>query len=459
MRLNPERFMTASLHQLAWGEKVARVMATAVHAVDPAAAVHQSVQRQGSLLIAGGRSYDLQTFKRVWVVGAGKAGAPMAVAVQDLLGQELSGGVVVVKDGHELVENAGSMPKIRILSAGHPVPDERGVTAAQQISALMEETNEDDLVICLISGGGSALLTSPAGGLRLEQIQGLTSALLASGADIQEINTLRKHLDAVKGGGLARLAYPAHTLTLILSDVVGDHLDVIASGPTAPDPTTFETALRVLEKYGLVEKTPGEITDRLRRGMRGEISDTPGPEDPVFQRVQNLIIGSNLMAARAALTQAESEGFTGCLLTTRLQGEARQAGAALAEIARQARRAQGRLSPPVCLVAGGETTVTLRGAGTGGRNQEMALAAVVRLDGLPDLALITLATDGGDGPTPAAGAVVTGETYRRARSLGMDPVAYLERNDSHRFFQGLGDALTPGPTLTNVNDLAFIFIH
>jgi hydroxypyruvate reductase len=363
--------------------------------------------------------------------------------------------VIIVKEGH--VTGLGQHSPVRILEASHPLPDERGVQGAQQLIDLLKGVGPDDLVIGLISGGGSALLTSPAPGLSLGDLQALTSALLACGANINEINTLRKHLDLVKGGGLAQWVAPARLATLILSDVVGDPLDVIASGPTVPDPTTFAEALGVIEKYQIGAKTPSAVIDRLQQGAAGNIPDTPKPGDPLFERVQNVIVGSNRQAAEAALAQAQAEGLYPLLLTTYLQGEARQVGRVLAGVARQVASSGQPIARPACLVAGGETTVTLRGDGSGGRNQEMALSAVAELAGLPDLALVTLATDGGDGPTDAAGAVVTGETLSRAQNLGLGPEDYLSRNNAYHFFAPLGDLLKPGPTQTNVNDLAFIF--
>jgi hydroxypyruvate reductase len=322
---------------------------------------------------------------------------------------------------------------------------------------LLANTAQDDLVICLMSGGASALLVSPAPGLTLADLQSLTSALLACGASIYEINTLRKHLEQLKGGGLARLAAPARVATLILSDVIGNPLEVIASGPTVPDPSTFTDAYHILEHYRLIDHVPPGVIRHLEYGRAGQIHETPKPGEPLFSRVQNLVIGDNLQAALAALEQAVREGFHTLLLTTYLQGEARQAGSALAAVARQIDAPGHPLPRPTCLAAGGETIVTLQGDGLGGRNQELALGAVAGLAGLDDILLATLATDGGDGPTDAAGAIVSGETLERARQAGMQPEDYLARNDAYHFFDALGDLLKTGPTQTNVNDLDFIF--
>ncbi len=310
-------------------------------------------------------------------------------------------------------------------------------------------------MLTLISGGGSALFTLPVEGVSLDDLTALTRLLLASGAEIQEINTLRKHLDRVKGGQLTRLLAPARVASLILSDVVGDPLDAIASGPTVPDPSTYAQANAVLEKYDLMDRVPASIRSHLERGQRGQLPETPKPGDPIFERTANQIIGSNRLAARAAAEQARREGLSADILTTSMTGEARLEGLKFAR--RGALLAAGETPRPACLISGGETTVTLQGDGLGGRNQEFVLAAVTEIGGLDQIALVSLATDGGDGPTDAAGAVASGETLLRARQLGLDPDDFLARNDSYHFFEPLGDLLKPGPTQTNVNDLAFFF--
>lgn len=468
--MNPDLLLTNSLRAAPWGPAVARIMAAALDAVDPAVAIQRHLRRDGSLLRAGEQAYDLSRYERVFVVGAGKAGRPMARAAAEIVGDRLAGGVVLVKAYDEEVSGregdaATASPlvtpsprrPVTLLEAGHPIPDERGVAGARRIARLLEQVTERDLVIVLISGGGSALLTLPADGIGLAELQALTNILLRCGANINEINTLRKHLDQAKGGGLARLAQPASVITLVLSDVVGSPLDVIGSGPTVPDTSSFGDAYAVLERYGVVADAPGPIVDRLRGGMAGQIAETPKPGDQQFARVQNLVVGSNPQAAAAALDAARASGFNTLLLTTFLQAEAREAGRVLAAVARELAASGQPLARPACLIAGGETTVTLRGDGRGGRNQELALAAVADLGGLADVALVALATDGGDGPTDAAGAVATGATLARAAGLGLDPAAHLARNDAYPFFEALGDLLKPGPTETNVNDLAFVF--
>jgi glycerate 2-kinase len=457
--MNPERLLTATLRELPHGASVTRILAAAIAAVEPGAAVRRFLRREGETLVAGDVAYDLGAFDRVWIIGAGKAGAPMAVAAAEIVGERLTGGIVIVKEGHLTADHVAALqPQVELLEAGHPLPDARGVAAGERIAALLTQLGERDLVLALISGGGSALLTRPAPGISLDDMQKLTEVLLACGASINEINTLRRHLDTLKGGGLARLAAPATVITLVLSDVVGDPLDVIASGPTVADPTTFADALDVLERYNILSQTPMAILRRLEGGVRGAIAETPKPGDPALARVGNLIIGSNRLAAEAALAAAQREGFNALILTTFLQGEARVVGRVLAAIAREIADNNRPIGRPACVIAGGETTVTLRGDGRGGRNQELALAAVADLAAAPGALLVALATDGGDGPTDAAGAVVSTTTYQRAGDLGLDVAAALARNDSYPFFDALGDLLRPGSTHTNVNDLALVVV-
>lgn len=450
-------FEARSLRENPRGEIVQRVLQAALRAVDPAAAVARNLIRDGDLLTVGERTWNLSSLRRVWLVGAGKAGAPMAHAAARILGDVITAGLVIVKEGYAGGLQDWLPDRIRIVEAGHPVPDERGLKASREMLELLARAGEDDLILCLLSGGGSALLTSPAGGLTLEDLQRMTAALLACGASIDEINALRKHLDLVKGGGLARAAAPAELIALILSDVVGDPLEVIASGPTVADTTTFGDALKVIDRYQIEDQIPGAILSYLREGQAGRLPETLKPGDPIFNRVYNRIIASNRQAALAGLAEAHSCGMNPLLLTTFLQGEARHAGRFLGSVARQLAAGDHPLPRPACIAAGGETTVVVRGDGLGGRNLEVALGAVAEMDGLDDLFLVTLATDGGDGPTDAAGAVVSGSTQRRARQLGLNPEDFLERNDSYHFFEPLGDLIKTGPTQTNVNDLAFLF--
>jgi len=456
--MNTDHLMTKSLRASPYGESICRIMAAALDAVEPDKAVKRYLKREGSHLSIGDQEYDLDAVKRILLIGFGKASLPMGEATVKILGEFLGASVLVTKtkaSNYKLVSEAS---QISIIKGGHPVPDQGSIEGAQRIVDLLSFTTENDLVIFLISGGGSALLTLPALGISLDEIQNLTKSLLACGATINEINCLRKHLSQVKGGQLAQLAAPARVATLILSDVVADPLDVIASGPTVPDTSTFADTLKILAKYRITHQIPTNVLDYLQRGANGKIADTPKEGNPIFTKVQNTIIGNNYQAAAAAREQAKVEGFYTLLLTTALQGEARQAGKLIAAIAKQVLATGDPIPRPACIITGGETTVTIRGDGRGGRNQELALATVTELVGLRDVILVTMATDGDDGPTDAAGAVVTGDTWGRAQLSGLDPSEYLARNASYDFFDPLGDLLKPGPTLTNVNDLIFLII-
>ena len=434
-----------------------RMMRAALQAVDPYRAVRKTFQRAGSRLTVAGQEYDLDEIDQVILVGAGKASPAMARAVLDVLGDRISRGAVVTKH-LDPVHFASFPASIQLVQGSHPVPDKHSIAATETMLKAQQGLKEHDLVICVISGGGSALMTSPATGVTLDALQELTRQLLSSGATIEEMNTLRKHLDRVKGGGLVRAIPPARLATLILSDVVGSPLDAIASGPTVADRTTFHDALAILDRYNLRGRTPREIVQTLETGAAGEILETVKPGDPILARVHNVLVASNEIAARAAVESARTDGWQAVLLTTYLQGEAREAGRVLAAIARQMAASGEPAGRPGVVVIGGETTVTLSGDGKGGRNQEMALGAVREMAGLERTALITLATDGEDGPTDAAGAVVTGDTLSRAIETGVKPEDYLSNNDAYTFFDRIGALIRPGPTGTNVNDLAFIVI-
>lgn len=454
--LAPSSFRTRTFDSAAWGEAVCRILHAAVQAVDPYQIVSQTLQLNEDTLRIDRRVYRLSPSGRVLVLALGKAGAPMTLAAVERLGERLESGLVITKPGH--AEGIQLPPRLRVMNAEHPVPGQGSLEAGRQAEFLASSLEEDDMLLCLISGGGSSLCVSPAPPVELTDLQRINASLLGSGADITEINTVRKHLETLKGGGLSRLAAPGRLASLILSDVLGDRLDAIASGPTAADPTTFAQALQVLEQHKISEKENPRVFQRLRSGVRQEIEETPKPDDAVFAKVQNAIVGNNLTAVRAAVQQARKEGFHAVSLTSSLQGEARTAGQLLAAHASQVQASGEPVRTPACLVAGGETTVRLSGEGLGGRNLELALGAVAGLDGMSSVALVTLATDGGDGPTDAAGAVVTGETLGRALQLGLNPEDYLQRNDSYRFFEPLGDLIKPGPTQTNVNDLSLIFL-
>jgi glycerate 2-kinase len=419
--MDDRRFATHSLQD----PRILRILAAALRAVDPFTAVQKHLpQMEG----------------RVYGLGIGKAAIPMMDALAARTA--LRAGLAVTKFAPD-----GTSRAYEVMEGGHPVPDERSVQAGERVLQFVSSLREEDILVCLISGGGSALVTAPD--VLLGDLQTLTSLLLSSGAPIEEINILRRQLDRVKGGGLAR-ATRARIISLILSDVIGNPLEAIASGPTVPDPTTPQEALAILKKYQIEEHVPASILQALTSGSSGQVYE----ESSGLGRVQNIIIGDNRTAALAARRQAEDEGISAEILTNALQGEARQVGG---ELARQLRAECSRRARPFCLIAGGETTVRVTGDGKGGRNQEVALGAVDELDGGENVMLIALATDGDDGPTDAAGAVATGESARRARALEMRAADYLSRNNAYVFFEKLGDLLRTGPTGTNVNDLIFLF--
>jgi glycerate 2-kinase len=429
-----------------------QILGAAVAAADPMAAVHRAVRLDGSRLYVERRSYDLTSTGRVIVVGAGKGSARMAAALEEILGGRITAGAVTTKYGY--VER---LRRIKLIEASHPLPDAAGLDGAQRIATLVQAAGANDLVFVLISGGGSALLPMPAEGMTLKEKIVTTELLLRSGATITEVNTVRKHLSAVKGGRLARLAAPATVVTLILSDVLGNPLDAIASGPTVPDPTTFADALTIVDRFGLRETLPASVQGHLERGATGQISDTPKPGDPMFDHVQTVIVGDITLAAEAAVERAEALGYHVRLSGTIIQGEAREVGARFGTMVREARASDGAPNAqptlPLCLMMGGETTVTVRGRGKGGRNQELVLGAARSIAGFARILVASFGTDGTDGPTDAAGAVADGTTLARAQALGLDPDAALASNDAFPFFQALGDLIICGPTNTNVNDL------
>jgi glycerate 2-kinase len=427
----------------------------ALAAADPAEAVYKFMSRVGDQILIADRSYDLREFDRIFLIGAGKAAVPMADAVSEVLRDRLDRGVIITKYHHA---DRPLPDRIRVHEAGHPVPDQHSVAATRDLTALLDQVTPRDLIVCVISGGGSALMTLPAEGISLADLQATTQLLLRAGATIHQINTIRKHLDVVKGGGLARLANGAPLITLILSDVIGDDLSVIASGPTVPDPSTFAEAWHIVQQFDLIDQLPAAVSARLRRGANGDIADTPKPGDPIFDHVRTAIIGSNAQAAQAAEKTARQLKFNTLLLTTQAQGEAREIAKVAAAIAAEIARYNRPVAKPACVIIGGETTVTLKGHGLGGRNQEIALAAAIAIEGMPHTLIAALGTDGTDGPTDAAGAIATGETIGRGRSIGLGAQMHLANNDAYHFFQPLGDLIITGPTGTNVNDLLFILV-
>ena len=424
----------------------------ALRRADPTSCVQENLRiDQGNVWIRG-RKYPLGG--RLFVVGAGKASAMMAKAVEEILKAEVTGGLVVTKHGQGM-----PLERIQIVEAGHPVPDAAGVSAVEQTRRLLSELAPQDMVLCLISGGGSALWPAPATGVTIEDKQQITSRLLRAGASIRELNAVRKHLSAVKGGQFARWAAPARVVSLIISDVIGDPLDFIASGPTAPDTTSFRDALTVIQKYGV--SAPAAVMERLEAGARDEIPDTPKPGDLIFENVDNVIIANNRILIDSARERAEALGFNTLVLTTELEGEAREAGGFLAAIAREIAVSGNPLKSPACVLSAGETTVTVRGNGAGGRNQEMALAWAIAINSRPISApccFASIASDGSDGPTDAAGGLVDPFTCSRAVGLGLQPNDYLNANDSLNFLKATGDLIVTGPTQTNLMDLQILLV-
>lgn len=398
-------------------------------------------------------------FSRLFLVSFGKAAYLMAKAVSDPMPEVLSRGIVITKYGH--LQEAALSAAVELFEAGHPVPDENGLAATRSVIGLLESADEGTLVLCLISGGGSALFLDPSPPVTLAEKQAVTTLLLKAGADIEELNAVRKHISLVKGGRLAQLAYPARVISLILSDVIADRLDVIASGPTAPDDSTFSQALEVVGKYGLRDRMPPSVMNLLESGAAGRLPETPKQGNPIFDQVENIIVGSNGQATKAARQKAIEMGFDTTILSSEFQGEARVVAKELAAKAREtAGSRQGASSPgrPICLIGGGETTVTVSGSGKGGRNMELALAFALEVEEVPGISLLSAGTDGTDGPTDAAGAFADGETARHARNCGLDPERYLAGNDSYSFFREEGGLLITGPTGTNVMDIQVILV-
>jgi glycerate 2-kinase len=418
-----------------------RIFRAALDAADPREAILRRMRR-----------CNLRRFHNVYVVGAGKAGARMATALERVPGLRIAGGLVNVKYGH-----TARLRRVELCECGHPVPDENGMAGAKRIAEIARQADARDLLLCVISGGASALLPLPAEGISLADKQATTEALLACGADIHELNTVRKHLSAIKGGQLARLAWPATVITLVLSDVIGDDLDVIGSGPTVPDCSTFGEALAIVRRYGV--RVPKPVLARLESGAVGAIEETTRAGDPAFARVRNVIVGNNRMAVDAAAQAARALGYRTMVLSTVVEGETRDVARVHAAIAREIRASGRPVKSPACVISGGETTVTLRdGHGLGGRNQEFVLGAACDIAGMENVAVLSAGTDGTDGPTDAAGAIADGRTVARAREKGVSAAEALARNDSYNFFDALGDLIRTGPTGTNVMDVHVVMV-
>jgi len=429
------------------------IFRAALMAVDPGEAIRTHVRREGDSLHIADHSYDLRQYNALSVIGVGKDGAVMTMAIEELLGNRLRGGHVIVKYGH-----GGAVNRVTLHEAGHPIPDEAGVRATRTLIDFVAERGPQELLICLLSGGGSALSPAPVAGITLAEKQEVTRLLLACGATIHEINALRKHISQIKGGQLARLAFPATLITLVLSDVVGDALDVIASGPTVPDTSTFTTCQEILRKYQLLDNIPAAIRHYLEAGLSSATPETPKPGDVVFSRTQTLIIGRNLQALEGASRQATALGYHPLILSSAIEGETREVAKVHAGIAKEVLASGHPIAAPACVLSGGETTVTLRGQGKGGRNQEFALALALDIHNISGIAALSGGTDGTDGPTDAAGAVADWTTCARAEQHGLHPREALENNDAYPFFERLGDLLITGPTQTNVMDVRIMLM-
>lgn len=435
----------------------------AIAAADPRAAVRRALRVDGGEMVVAasadertgdeatgdGERIELGGVDRIWLIGAGKAAVGMALGARDVLGDRISGGTVTTRDGY-----GGAVPGIYVWEAAHPVPDTRGLAGAAEALACARAAGARDLVLCLLSGGASALWPAPVRGVSLTDLRALTEALLRAGATIREINAVRKHLSRVGGGWLARAAFPARVVTLVVSDVVGSPLDVIASGPTVPDPTTFADALGVLSAYEIA--APAAALRHLQAGAAGQAAETPKPGDAAFDRVSAHVVASNVDALNGAAAEAERLGCRALVLADDLEGEAREVARGIAREALERQRALAPGDAPLALLLGGETTVTVRGLGSGGRNQELALAIALELEGRGGIVAAALGTDGRDGPTRAAGGIVDGETVARGAAAGLDARDHLARNDAHPYLRATGDLLVTGPTGTNVCDVVVV---
>jgi glycerate-2-kinase len=437
-------------------KSISEIFYAALKAVDPA----ELIRSYGNKILS---LCEHHAYKNINIVGFGKGACQMSRAIEDIAGDCIESGIVITKYGYNISRQSGvrsQKSKIKIQEAGHPVPDENGLKGTEEIIELLEHSDENTPVICLISGGGSALLVSPYEGITLTEKQRATDLLLKSGASIEELNTVRKHISKVKGGRLVELAYPAKVISLILSDVIGDKLDVIASGPTSPDNTTFTDALKVIERYGLIDRIPRKVLEILQSGAGGFIAETPKEGDELFDRVENILIGNNRKALEAAKSEAERFGYQTEILNAGISGEAAEVGKWLARKTREVHNIVcTKEDCKMCLISGGETTVTVRGTGLGGRNMEVALSFAIEIAGVDRITLLSAGTDGTDGPTDAAGAIVDGATITRARARGLNPENYLENNDSYTFFKETGNLFITGPTGTNVMDIQIVVIE
>jgi hydroxypyruvate reductase len=434
-------------------EKALSIFQACLKGADPKLCVKRFLKLENGYISAGNFRRRLDQIKRIIVAGAGKASALMAQATEEILEDKIDKGIVVAEKGPEV-----ALKKTELFFGGHPFPDENGARGTQEILQMLSEDKDNDLVIFLLSGGGSALLVSSAEGVSLEDKKRMVQLLFECGANIDEMNTIRKHISKVKGGRLAKIAYPAQTISLILSDVIGDRLDSIASGPTSPDPTTFEDCFEILNRYKLLDKIPESVRFFLEENKGKQENETIKPGDEVFEKVENIIVGSNLLALKEAEKKAKKLDFNTLLLSSTVSGDTTRAAKEHASLAREIINGREKISPPACVISGGETTVEIKGNGKGGRNQEFVLASAIQIQGLKDMVISSINTDGIDGPTDAAGAICDGTTVSRAKKLSLDPEDHLKQNDSYHFFEKLGDLIKTGPTNTNVMDIHLILI-
>ncbi|MGD9974597.1 MAG: glycerate kinase [Desulfatirhabdiaceae bacterium] len=430
-----------------------RIFEAGVQAVEAGEAVRRHCRLEGNRFTVNGTAVDLTTIRHIYVVGAGKATAYMAKAIEDILTDRITAGQITIPYGHR-----DDLSMIRQVEASHPIPDSNGVTGARDMIRLVRQASGPDLVICLISGGGSALTPLPVSGLTLFDKQETIRTLLSCGASIHEINTIRKHLSGFKGGHLAVESFPARVMTILISDVIGDHPDVIASGPTVPDTSTFAECMKIVSHHRLVDRLPKNVIDHLTKGAEGKIPETPKPDHPAFVHTTHHIVASNRLAILAAEKQAADLGYTPVVLSATIDGETREIASMHAAIAREIHQSGHPVPAPACMISGGETTVHITGGGTGGRNQEFVLATIPAIARIPDTVVLSGGTDGRDGPTDAAGAVADTGTGARADSMGMDPGTFLSDNDAYHFFKALNDLIPARQTRTNVMDLRIILV-
>lgn len=398
---------------------------------------------------------EINAAERVLVVGFGKAASSMAEGCEEELGNRISRGAVIVPENVE----PRDLRRVMVFEGTHPIPSEANFEATRKLISLCRGLAKGDLVICLISGGGSSLLTFPAEGITLEEKKRVTDILLKSGAEIREINTIRKHISNVKGGQLIRFLKPAKVISLILSDIVGDPVEHIASGPTSPDPSTFSDAYNIIIKYGLRDKLPKSIIERMEKGIRGEVPETPKPGDDIFENVKNIIVSNNMKSLKAMERKACELGYNALVLTSFCEGEAREVGRFLCAIAKQIAKYDLPVRRPACLIVGGETTVTVRGRGKGGRNQEIVLSALINCRHIKNFVFASIGSDGIDGYTDAAGAIADPLTLESAYGEGLNPEESLGDNDSYNFFRRAGGLIFTGPTGTNVNDFTIMLVY